>query len=64
MNFHSHIKNICRQAGQKLSALLKKFNSQRNLQVLMTEVCKTVNGRAPPIMNSLFQFRCNTNNIR
>ena len=37
---------------------------QRNLQVSMTEVYKIVNGIAPPIMNSLFQFRCNTNNIR
>ena len=33
---------------------------QRNLQVLMTEVYKIVNGIAPPIMNSLFQFCCNT----
>ena len=32
---------------------------QRNLQVLMTEVYKIVNGIAPPIMNSLFQFCCN-----
>ena len=30
----------------------------------MTEVYKIVNGIAPPIMNSLFQFRCNTHNIR
>ena len=37
---------------------------QRNLQVLMTEVYKIVNSIAPPIMNSLFQFRYNTNNIR
>ena len=132
MNFHTHIKNICRKVGQKLSALLrispyldqgkkvllyksmiksqlyycplvwmfcsrqsnnlvikvherglrltyrdeaKDFQQilreqneitihQRNLQVLMTEVYKIVNGIAPPIMNSLFQFRCNTNNIR
>ena len=27
----------------------------------MTEVYKIVNGIAPPIMNSLFQLRCNTN---
>ena len=132
MNFHTHIKNICRKAGQKLSALLRispyldqrkkvllyksmiksQFNycplvwmfcsrqsnnlinkvherglrltyrdetkdfqqilrelneitiHQRNLQVLMTKVYKVVNGIAPPIMNSLFQLRCNTNNIR
>ena len=37
---------------------------QRDLQVLMTEVYKIVNSIAPPIMNSLFQFRFNTNNIR
>ena len=37
---------------------------QRSLQVFMTEVYKIVNGIAPPIMNSLFQFRYNTNNIR
>ena len=30
----------------------------------MTEVYKIVNGIAPPIMNSLFQFRSNKNNIR
>ena len=29
----------------------------------MTEVYKIINSIAPPIMNSLFQFRCNTNNI-
>ena len=37
---------------------------QRNLQVLMTEVYKIVNSITPLIMNSLFQFRYNTNNIR
>ena len=37
---------------------------QRNLQVLMTEVHKIVNSIAPRIMNSLFQFHCNTNSIR
>ena len=30
----------------------------------MTEVYKTVNSIAPPIMNSLLQFRYNTNHIR
>ena len=37
---------------------------QRNLQVLMTEIYKIVNGVAPPIMNSLFEFRNNEYNIR
>ena len=36
----------------------------KNLQVLMTEVYKIVNGIAPPIMNSLFNFRANIHNIR
>ena len=30
----------------------------------MTQVYKIVNGIAPPITNSPFQFRCNTHNIR
>ena len=30
----------------------------------MTEVYKIVNGIAPPIMNSLFNFRANIHNIR
>ena len=37
---------------------------QRNLQVLINEVNKIVNGIAPSAMNSLFQFRCNTNSIK
>ena len=35
---------------------------QRNLQVFMTEVNKIVNGIGPPIMNSIFRFRCKTHN--
>ena len=30
----------------------------------MTEVYKIVNGIAPPIITSFFQFCCNTNNIK
>ena len=30
----------------------------------MTDVYKIVNGIAPSIMNTLFQFRCNTHKIR
>ena len=37
---------------------------QKNLQVLMTEVYKIVNGIAPPIMNSLFNFCASIHNIR
>ena len=131
LNFKGHIKNICRKAGNKLSALLrisshintdkkallyksmiksqfaycplvwmfcfrqsnksiKKVHERvlkliyqgncnfevllekhhdfsihkRNLQVLMTEIYKIVNGIAPPIMNSLFTFRINQHNLR
>ena len=37
---------------------------QRNLQVLRTEIYKIVNGIVPPIMNSLFTFHLNPNNLR
>ena len=37
---------------------------QRNLQVLMAEVYKIVNGEAPAIMKNLFIFRENIHNIK
>ena len=37
---------------------------QRNLQALITEIYKIVNGVTSPIMNSLFEFRSNKDNIR
>ena len=37
---------------------------QRNLQILMTEIYKTKNNYAPPIMHHLFQFSENTFNLR
>ena len=37
---------------------------QRNLQVFMTKIYKIVNGVAPPIMSSLFEFRSNEYDIR
>ena len=37
---------------------------QRNLQVLVMEIYKIVNGVALPIMNSLFELRSNEYNIR
>ena len=30
----------------------------------MTEICKIINGIAPPIMNSLFTFHLNQHNLR
>ena len=48
--------------------LLKTHNEltihQTNLQALMTEIYKIVNGVAPSIMNFLFEFRSNKFNIR
>ena len=32
--------------------------------VLMIDVCKIINGYAPPIMDNLFIFRENTHNLR
>ena len=37
---------------------------QRNLQVLMTELFKIINGYVPPIMDNFFIFRENTDNLR
>ena len=37
---------------------------QRNLQVLIVEVFKIINGFAPPVMEDFFLFRENTHNIR
>ena len=41
---------------------------QRNLKILMTEIYKMVNGIAPPIMNSLFEYYhlnlCNLRNFQ
>ena len=37
---------------------------QRNLQVLMIEVYKIINGCAPPIIDNFFIFRENTHNLR
>ena len=36
---------------------------QRNLQVLMVEVIKIINGFAAPVMEDFFLFRENTHNI-
>ena len=37
---------------------------QKNLQALITEIYKIVNGVSSPIMNSLFEFRSNKYDIR
>ena len=38
--------------------------NQRNLQVLMTEIYKIVNGVTPPIINLLFEFLSSEYNMR
>ena len=60
--------------GSNFENLLEKIKSslktnketihQRNLQVLMTEVYKIINGYAPPIIDNFFMFRENTHNLR
>ena len=43
MNFHTHIKNICRKAGQKLSALLRisPYLDQRKKVLLYKSMMKS-----------------------
>ena len=43
MNFHTHIKNICRKAGQKLSALLRisPYLDQRKKNLLYKSMIKS-----------------------
>ena len=49
-------------------SLLRKHKEitihQRNLQVLMTETYKIINGLSPPIMENFFILRENTHNVR
>ena len=57
-----------RDETKDFQKLLREHNDitvhHNNLQALMTEVNRIVNGIAPPIMNSLFQFRSSSNNTR
>ena len=56
------------ETNKEFQQILREKNEptihQKNLQVLMTEVYKIVNGIAPLIMSSLFDFRTNIHNIR
>ena len=65
---HERALKLIYQDNCNCQALLEKQHDfsihQRNLQVLMTEIYKIVNGIAPPIMNSLFTFRLNQHNLR
>ena len=65
---HERALKLIYQDNCNFQVLLEKQHNfsihQRNLQVLMTEIYKIVNGIAPPIMNSLFTFRLNQHNLR
>ena len=47
-----------------LQANNERKTDQRNVQVLMVEVFKIINGFAPPIMEDFFLFHKNTHDIR
>ena len=65
---HERALKLIYQDNCNFEVLLEKQHDflihQRNLQVLMTEFYKIVNGIAPPITNSLFTFRLNQHNLR
>ena len=50
---------------KRLLSIYKEITiHQRNLQELMTETFKIINGISPPIMNFFFMLRENTRNVR
>ena len=65
---HERALRLIYQHNSNFKVLLEKQQEflihQRDLQVLMTEIYKIVNGVARPAMNSLLQFRLNQYNIR
>ena len=64
---HERALKLIYQDNSNFEVLLEKQHNfsihQRNLQVLMAEIYKIVNGIAPPIMNSEFTFRLNQHNL-
>ena len=65
---HGRALKLIYQDDCNFQVLLEKQHDfsihQRNLQFLMTEIYKIVNGIAPAIINSLFTFRLNKHNLR
>ena len=58
----AHVFTIIISKDQKTS-YWNLLQTQNELQVLMTEIYKIVNGVSLPIMNSLFEFQNNKYNI-
>ena len=58
------IQIVSRNNESNFENLLLKIICQRNLLVLIIEVCKIINGYAPPIMGKFFAFGENTHNLR
>ena len=65
---HERALKLIYQDNSNFEVLLEKQHDfsihQRNLQVLMTEIYKIINGITPPIMNSLFTLCLNQHNLR
>ena len=65
---HERALKLIYQDNSNFEVLLEKQHDfsihQRKLQVLMIEIYKIVYGIAPPIMNSLFRFHLNQQNLR
>ena len=65
---HERALKLIYQDNCNFEVLLEKQHDfsihQRNLQVLMTEIYKIVNSIAPSMVNSLFTFHLNQDNIR
>ena len=65
---HERALKLIDQDNCNVEVLLEKQHNvsinQKNLQDLMTEIYKIVNGIAPLIRNSLFAFRLNQHNLR
>ena len=65
---HERALKLIYQDNCNFEVLLEKQHDfsihQRNLQILMTEIYKIVNGICSPIIDSLFTFRLNQHNLR
>ena len=57
MNFHIHIKNICRKAGQELSSLLRisPYLDQRKKVLLCKSMIKSQFNYCPLVLDVLFK---------